>query len=44
MKEIGLAPGQHGTRDVWAHADRTPDGAVSANVPSHSVAMFVVRR
>jgi alpha-galactosidase len=44
MQEIGLSAGRHQERDVWAHADRTADGAISADVPSHSVAMFVVRR
>jgi alpha-galactosidase len=44
MKEIGLAPGQHAARDIWTRADRTADGEVSAPVPSHSVAMFIVRR
>ena len=44
MPEIGLAPGQHLQRDVWAHADRTADGAVSASVAAHSVAMYVVRK
>jgi len=44
MPEIGLPAGQHRERDVWAHADGTADGAVSASVAAHSVAMYVVRK
>jgi hypothetical protein len=43
MPEIGLPPGQHRERDVWAHAERTAD-VVSASVAAHSVAMYVVRK
>ncbi len=42
MPEIGLPAGKHLERDVWAHAERTADGIVSANVAAHSVAMYVV--
>jgi alpha-galactosidase len=44
MPEIGLPPGQHRERDVWAHAEGTADGVVSASVAAHSVAMYVVRK
>jgi len=44
MPEIGLSAGRHLERDVWAHAERTADGVVSASVASHSVAMYVVRK
>jgi alpha-galactosidase len=44
MPEIGLPAGQHLERDLWAHAERTADGVVSASVAAHSVAMYVVRK
>jgi alpha-galactosidase len=44
MPEIGLPAGKHLERDVWAHAERTADGVVSAGVAAHSVAMYVVRK
>jgi alpha-galactosidase len=42
MQEIGLSPGQHATRDLWAHSDGTASGSVSATVPRHSVVMVIV--
>ena len=44
IPEIGLPAGKHLERDVWAHAERTADGVVSASVSAHSVAMYVVRK
>jgi alpha-galactosidase len=42
-QEIGLSAGSHAMRDVWAHADRSADGTISAQVPTHSATMLVVR-
>jgi alpha-galactosidase len=44
MRELGLGGGRHTARDLWAHADRTADGELSATLEGHSAAMFIVRK
>jgi alpha-galactosidase len=41
---LGLAAApRYDARDLWAHADRAVRDTLAAEVPSHGVAMFVVR-
>ncbi|HVX41229.1 MAG TPA: glycoside hydrolase family 27 protein [Gemmatimonadaceae bacterium] len=43
-QELGLAAGRHSARNLWTHEDTTFDGAISASVAPHSVAMYIVRK
>lgn len=41
--QIGLGSGNsYSVRDLWAHSTGTTSGAISASVPAHGAAMFVV--
>ena len=42
--ELGLAPGRHRVRDLWAHRDGQMADTLVAQLSGHSGAMFLVRR
>jgi alpha-galactosidase len=44
MKELGLSGGRHAVRDLWKHANGRITGTLSATVPGHSAAMYIVRK
>ena len=44
MRELGLSPGVHSVRDLWAHRDDRANDTVSAVLRGHTAAMFLVRR
>jgi alpha-galactosidase len=44
MSELGLSAGSHAVRDLWTHRDSRVGDTLSALLPGHSAAMFLVRR
>ena len=44
MRELGLSPGVHSVRDLWAHRDDRANDTVSAVLRGHAAAMLLVRR
>jgi alpha-galactosidase len=44
MREIGLSAGTHRARNLWTHADTSFAGDITAALPGHSVAMYLVHR
>jgi alpha-galactosidase len=44
MGELGLSGGRHGARNLWAHTDSAVTDTLTAALPRHSAAMFIVRR
>jgi alpha-galactosidase len=44
MTELGLTRGRHNARDLWAHRSLTVDDSLTATLPRHSAAMFIVAK
>lgn len=44
MTELGLGRGRHTARDLWAHRTANAMDSVTATLPRHSAAMFVVSK
>jgi len=44
MRELGLSGGRHEARNLWAHTDGVVTDTLSAALPQHSAAMFIVRK
>src|SRR5205823_951754 len=44
MRELSLSSGRHRARDLWAHTDRVVADTLTATLPGHSAAMFIVEK
>jgi len=44
MGELSLSSGRHRARDLWAHTDRVVADTLTATLPGHSAAMFIVEK
>ena len=44
MRELGLSGGRHGARNLWTHTDSVVTDTLTAALPRHSAAMFVVQK